>query len=91
MFNIKKKEPDDGTPVGAGVSGLDEDRALVDATEETFDFTKIVVWNANTRGKPLQDLMHRNSNKVASKVVAQDAKMQENPAWVGAMGVVSDF
>ena len=91
MFNIMEKEPDGGAPIGADVSGLDEDRALVDATEETFDFTKIVVWNANARGKPLQDLMQRNSNKVASKVAAQDKKMQENPAWVGAMGVVSDF
>ena len=91
MFNIAEKEPDDGTPIGADVSGLDEDRALVDAREETFDFKKIVVWNANVRGKPLQDLMHRNSKKVASKVAAQDKKMQENPAWVGAMGVVSDF
>ena len=67
-----------------------EDRALVDATEETFHFTKIVVWNANARGKTLQDLMQRNSSKVASKVAAQDTDMQENPAWFGAMGVVSD-
>ena len=71
--------------------GLGEDGALVYVTEDTFDFTKIIVWNANARGKPLQDLMQRNSNKVASKVAAQDKKMQENPAWVGAMGVVSDF
>ena len=28
---------------------------------------------------------------MASKVAAQDNKMQDNPAWVGAMGVVSDF
>ena len=91
MFNVMEKEPDGGAPIGADVSGLDEDRALVYATEETFDFTKIVVWNANACGKPLQDLMQRNSNKVASKVGAQDNKMQDNPAWVGAMGVVSDF
>ena len=52
-----EKEPDDGTSFCADVSGLDEDRALVDATEETFGFTKIVVWNANARGKPLRDLM----------------------------------
>ena len=61
MFHIMEKEPDGGAPIGADVSGLDEDRALVDATEETFDITKIVVWNANARG----DLMQRNSNKVA--------------------------
>ena len=44
-------------------------------------------------GKPLQDLMQRNFKKVASKIAAQDQKMQENPAWVGAMehGEMSTF
>ena len=80
-----EKEPDDGTPIGADVSGLDEDRAIVDVTEQNFDCTKIVVWKAT------QDPMQRNSSEVTSKVAALDEKMQENPAWVGAMGVVSDF
>ena len=53
MFNNMEKEPDDGTPFGADVCGLDEDQTGVDATEETFDSTKIVVWNANARRKPL--------------------------------------
>ena len=75
MFNVMEKEPDGGAPIGADVSGLDEDRALVDATEETFDFTKIVVWNANARGKPLQDLMQRISNGVQGcRTGQQDAR-----------------
>ena len=44
--------------------------------EETFACTKNVVWDSNARGKPLHDLMRRNSNKVTSKVAAQDKTMR---------------
>ena len=84
-----EKEQDGDTITSADVSGTDEHRAVVDVTD--FHCTKIVFWSGNAPGKPLHDLTQRNSDKMTSKVTAQDKKMTENPARVCAMGVVGDF
>ena len=64
----------------------------VNPTQEgTFNSSVVALWANDCEHRPLKDVVAKNSGVVTAKKAAQEAKMEENGTWVGALGCINDW